>query len=142
LTKSQKTSMMRNMFRTIFSHPVKLELPPKVTIHMKGSEKYYWMLTDGLRGYNANIGGKEIVIMEQNPASFSQAALLAKLGFECCWIWHQKLPWPSREREWLAFLIRNEKGKILIFSGKHIMSRVYYYMRPEIEAKKNERLDK
>jgi hypothetical protein len=142
LTPAQKTSMMKSIFKTIFSHEVKLELPPRINMYIKGGKPITWKLANGLRGYKANIDGKEIVIMEQNPASYSEGALLAKWKFNCCWIWHQKKPWPSREREWIAFLIQREDGKILIFAGKHIMTRVYYHMRPEIEAKKDRIMNK
>jgi hypothetical protein len=128
--------MMKSLFKTIFSHECKGFLPPTVTIHLSGGKKIVWTICNGLRGYTANIDGKEIVIMEQNPVSWSKAAVLAKWKFQCAWIWHQKKPWPSRERRWLAFIIRRESGKILVFAGKDIMHRVYYLLRDEIEARR------
>ena len=135
MTKEQRSKMMKYLFETIFSHEVKVKLAPEVVVNI-GKERIVWKQTGGLRGYEANLDGKQIVIMEQNPASFSQAALLAKMKFNCAWIWHQKKPWPAREREWIAFIIRRTNGEVAVFAGKHIMTRVYYLMRDEINEKR------
>ena len=143
MTKEQKSKLFRHLFNLIFSVEHKSLLPKeaRVTIN-KGEDtqkQYLFTLVEpaAMRGYECtNFDGQHIIIMEQNPAGYSPQAMLAKWKYLSAWIWIQKKPYPARERKWLAYMIERQNGEVGIFSGRNIMTRVYYLMRDEIDARK------
>jgi len=134
MTKEQKSALFRHLFKLIFSVPHKSLLPKEARATIADKQTITFKLVPGtaLRGYESRINDQHIIIMEQNPAGYSKGALLAKWKYNCAWIWIQKKPYPRLERSWLAFMIRRANGEVGIFSGKHIMTRVFAVMRNEI----------
>ncbi len=136
LTQQQKSKVFKHLFQVIFSVPDVTSLPPEVRVtipHPDMNETIYFTRVDHpkLRGYECQLPGNHVIVMEQNPKSASVGAFYAQQMYPCAWIWIQKEPYPRLERKWLAFMIQRINGEVCIFAGKHIMRRVDAYLKAD-----------